>query len=261
MMQKLNGSRKLLLLLLFVVLLIAGVYWLKQANKNKAVQPPAGPLYGRSWEGRAGERSAFVLDDSSHVVLNSASVLHTVEHFNQPVRQVQLDGDAFFEVDARPGNPFVVVTHNLQTTVQAPSRFRIIAPKAEAGAQIDVLEGQLLVEKNYSSPNPESETLQKGDMILFNRDIDLMEKESSDTAQLQAWIAGNLHFAQTPFSTVVRQLEEWFSVNITVEGQAERAVPVTCHFQHPVLTQVLEQLCKQEQCRYTLRGNQVTLLF
>jgi ferric-dicitrate binding protein FerR (iron transport regulator) len=260
MMQKLNGSRKLLLLFLCIVLLVAGVYWLKQADKDKAVQS-AGPAYARSWEGKAGERSVIVLDDSTHVVLNSASVLHMVQHFNQPLRQVQLDGDAFFEVDARPGNPFVVTTNNLQTTVQAPSRFRIIAPKAEAGAQIDVLEGKLLVEKNYSSPNPESETLQKGEMILFNRDIDLMEKESSDTVQLQAWIAGQLHFAQTPFSTAVRQLEEWFSVNITVEGQAERAVPVTCHFQHPVLTQVLEQLCKQQQCRYTLRGNQVSLLF
>ncbi len=258
MKGRLKNTQKLLLLFLLLLLAAGGLFWLRPAHKTAMA---VDSTYTSSREGTVGERRVCRLADSSNVVLNSASVLYIIHDFNAPLRQVQLDGDAFFEVQASAASPFVVTTNNLRATVLAPSRFRIIAPATEAGAQMEVLEGKLQVEKKYTSPNQDSEILQKGEMILFNRDIDLMEKETADTGKLQAWVDGNLQFSNTAFPAAIRQLEEWFAIKITVEGKAERAIAVNGRFHQASLTEVLRSIAAQEKCSYRLHKNQVSLSF
>jgi len=52
---------------------------------------------------------------------------------------------------------------------------------------VEVLEGHVVAHKNYSSTYTEPDVLDAGGMSMINRDIDLMEKETTNVAQLRAW--------------------------------------------------------------------------
>ncbi|HXO75674.1 MAG TPA: hypothetical protein VN824_10575, partial [Puia sp.] len=65
------------------------------------------------------------------------------------------------------------------------TRFHVDAFRKNAGEQVDLLEGRLRVKKSYhSDTDNEPEVLEAGEMVMINRDIDLMEKEKMSPAEL-----------------------------------------------------------------------------
>jgi hypothetical protein len=149
-------------------------------------------------------RKDIVLPDGTKVAMHAATSLRILRKFNRGGRELWLDGDALFELkggDVRgaggPGNagrtgmvkPFVIHTGNLWIQVLAAgSRFRVDARKKEAGEEVDLLAGKLKVMKSYrSDTDNEPDTIVAGEMVMINRDIDLMEKEKMDGTDMKGW--------------------------------------------------------------------------
>jgi ferric-dicitrate binding protein FerR (iron transport regulator) len=130
--------------------------------------------------------------------------------FGKDGRDVDIDGEAMFfvkgaDVRGAGGKPFVVHTGNLVIEVLDTTgagglgaggsarsgaggpgavtggwgaRFAVDAVRKRAGEEADVLDGKLRVMKSYhSDTDNEPEELGAGDMVMINREIDLMEKE------------------------------------------------------------------------------------
>lgn len=124
------------------------------------------------------------LADSTDVLVNDKTMLSVTDSFNKSNRELQLDGEAVFQVNGDAGKPFVVRTRNLQIIVLG-TRFRVDAHSESPGEEVDLLSGKLKVMKSYhSTTDNEPEILQAGEMVMINRDIDLMEKEKLDSAEL-----------------------------------------------------------------------------
>jgi hypothetical protein len=105
-----------------------------------------------------------------------------------PDRDFQLDGEVFLIWRNGDKRPFTIRTRQLIITLQSPTaRLHIDAFAASPGEQADLLEGEVKVTKSYhSSTDDEPEILHSGDMVMINRDIDLMEKETLDSAERRA---------------------------------------------------------------------------
>jgi FecR protein len=135
--------------------------------------------------------------------------------FGKDNRDLDLDGEAMFEVNAGAGGdagagtgggagagagaglgaagsgsgsgagrPFVVHTGNLRIEVLG-TRFRVDAVRKRPGEEVDLLEGRLRVTKSYhSDTDNEPEVLSAGEMVMINREIDLMEKEKLSPDEL-----------------------------------------------------------------------------
>lgn len=104
----------------------------------------------------------------------------------QPDRRIyELDGEAWLIVRHADRMPVVIRTRQLVITLQSPyARLHIDAFASSPGEQADLLEGQLKVTKAYhSTTDNEPETLKSGDMVMINKEIDLMEKETLDSAE------------------------------------------------------------------------------
>ena len=116
------------------------------------------------------------------------TVVRISKEFNKSERDLELDGEALFTVGSDGGKPFIVHTKNLHIQVQASgSRFKVEAFAKNAGEEADLLSGKLKVKKSYhSDTDNEPETLETGEMVMINRDIDLMEKEKLDSTELKA---------------------------------------------------------------------------
>jgi ferric-dicitrate binding protein FerR (iron transport regulator) len=117
------------------------------------------------------------LPDGSQIKISDGTVIVLGTGFGKEGRDVDLDGEGMFEVRASAAGPFVVHTKNL--VIQAlGTKFRVDAVRSRPGEEVDLLEGRLRIVKSYHSDSDnEPEQLEAGDMLMINREIDLMEKE------------------------------------------------------------------------------------
>jgi transmembrane sensor len=140
---------------------------------------------GTRFENRTDRLQRITLPDGSQLALSPGSVVVLAKGFGTGNRDVDLDGEVLFEVNAAAGKPFVVHTVNLRIEVLG-TRFRVDAVRKRAGEEVDLLEGRLKVAKTYhSDTDNEPEMLEAGEMLMINREIDLMEKEKMSPAELE----------------------------------------------------------------------------
>ena len=140
---------------------------------------------GTRYVNNAGGPRTVNLPDGSQVVLMDGTMIIVSKEFGKEGRDVEIDGQGLFVVRASGmgDKPFVVHTGNLiiqvlDTTGAAGSRFAVEAVRKQPGEEADLLDGKLRVTKSYhSDTDNEPEELGGGDMVMINREIDLMEKE------------------------------------------------------------------------------------
>jgi ferric-dicitrate binding protein FerR (iron transport regulator) len=139
---------------------------------------------GTQYTNNSGDSHRVKLPDGSHVVLRPGTQVTIAKGFGTRNRDLELDGEAIFEVEGNPASPFIVHTRNLEIDVLG-TWFHVDAFRKNAGEQVDLLEGRLRVKKSYhSDTDNEPEVLEAGEMVMINRDIDLMEKEKMSPAEL-----------------------------------------------------------------------------
>src|ERR1700738_4424293 len=84
-----------------------GIYRLSQPAVKSAGSTPAS---GSEFVARLGARTKLVLPDNSQVWLNSGSRLNYQNDFNTYSREVELEGEAYFDVAKDSEHPFIVHT-------------------------------------------------------------------------------------------------------------------------------------------------------
>jgi transmembrane sensor len=195
---------KYLSFLLFL-LVAAGCHG--HVEKNIAITPGVGYSNGTA------EEQMVNLPDGSRIIIGSGTTLVPSKGFGKEDRDLGIDGSGMFEVVAGE-KPFVVLTGNLVITVLDTTgvgrsgigadrsgagqsgtggsgdggsgdgaggwkiRFAVDAVRKRPGEEVDLLDGRLRVTKSYHSDTDSlPEELTAGDMVMINREIDLMEKE------------------------------------------------------------------------------------
>ncbi len=172
--------RKIWLFSFVSLLLIGGC-----KNKPSTVQKTPSPFQAEAasytlLENKTSTPKAFAVTTDVHVVLDSASSLKVMDSLQNSSRLLQLDGIAHFTIDSAP-YPVRIYTGMMELAAQHVD-FTVDAYSDSPGQSLKVLNGTLIATKAYPSDFPNTDTLGAGEMILINRDIDLMEKETFDTA-------------------------------------------------------------------------------
>ncbi|KAA2243759.1 DUF4974 domain-containing protein [Chitinophaga agrisoli] len=212
------------------------------------------------FEGQLGQRKRVVLADSSIVMLNGGSRLLVPAGYPQQTRELILDGEGYFDA-AFNGNaqPFIVKTDKLTVTALGTA-FRVRSFAAQPGATAYLLNGKVRVAKTYhSDTDNQPEILERGQMVLANKEIDLMEKETYEPAELETWLQGDLQFRDQPFMTAMRQLEDWYAVTITVNTDVSAIQNISASFKDKTLQQVLDALVKPKGLDYKIKDGEVEI--
>ena len=144
----------------------------------------AAALSVRQWRAEATPRYLH-LSDGTQAFFCSDSKVVPASRYPQS-REITVDGDVFLRVPAR-AQPLTARSRLLVLTITGASALRMIAWSRQAGEQVEVLYGTVRASKNYPSSYQEPDILTGGQMTLINRDIDLMEKETTDLPALKAW--------------------------------------------------------------------------
>ncbi|MBV5314712.1 MAG: FecR domain-containing protein [Prolixibacteraceae bacterium] len=181
-----------------------------------------------------GEKSMVTLPDGSEVWLNANSRL-VYNSFSSDHRQVELKGEAFFKVAHNEKAPFVVRTNECDITVLGTT-FNVMAYDEFGRKEITLLTGKVNVHTESTE-----QILKPGQaLILEDHQIHIVEVTASEAS---AWVDNKFNFRNIPLTELLKRLENWYDVDITLENQTGRDVNFTGTFKNEeTIWQVLDAI-------------------
>ncbi|WP_343667685.1 DUF4974 domain-containing protein [Chitinophaga sp.] len=252
-----SNSKSSKWLYIIIVLILcgttAGMWYFKPGKKPALASFREAQVNYNPHEGTQGNRTRFTLPDSTEVLLNGKSTVLVPDNYAQ-THTLLLDGEAWFNSP----HELKVITNILTITNTAAASFRIRCFEAQQGATAYLGSGTVQVAKSYhSTTDNQAETLSIGNMVLANKEIDLMEKETYQPAELDRWLKGELTFSKVPFMNAMHTLEEWYGTEIYVDGDVSALPAVDGSFPNQSLDQVLQSMQKAMHFSYQFKGDRV----
>lgn len=163
----------------------------------------------------AAERANIELSDGSKVTLNAASKLIMPDRFRSDKREVELIGQAFFDVKQDRSRPFYIKSGNAVVEVVGTS-FDVRSYQNESEIRVAVKTGTVELR---SVDDPENKLIvnegYKGSVRYDDGKLSLEMYDDPDAHF--GWIQGRLVFRNETLSDVFIQLERWYDVKISVE--------------------------------------------
>lgn len=169
-----------------------------------------------------GVKSDVVLPDGSRVRLNGGTRIVYPALFGDE-RRVEVDGEAYFEVEHDARRPFVVVTGQVVSTVLGTT-FNVHAYSEDENYQITLATGSLLVD---GGPESRSVRLRPGEQGFFERTSGLLSLRRVNVEQVLSWQEDRLYFRAEPLASIARSLERQFNVDITIPDERLRRICFT----------------------------------
>ena len=159
----------------------------------------------------AGQRAQIILADGTRVWLNSKSTLTYASNFGRKDRNVNLDGEAYFEVTKNKNIPFYVNTEMNKVRVVGTS-FNVCAYNGSKEFETTLVEGIVDI---YPSCNDQAITRLQKNEFFANYDGHL-KKTVLPSYEYLRWKEGLYCFDDVPFSGILDKLEKYYNVKITV---------------------------------------------
>ncbi|MES1249237.1 MAG: FecR domain-containing protein, partial [Chitinophaga rupis] len=153
------------------------------------------------------------LPDGTKVWLNSASSIHYPVAFTGDRREVDITGEAYFEVaqvssrDGRKKMPFVVNTDRHTEVEVLGTHFNIMAYADEGVVRTTLLEGKVRVTNLHDQA-----LLSPGQQAVLEAPLSSIKVSEADTDKETAWISGFFQFDHTDLPALMRQLQRWYDV-------------------------------------------------
>lgn len=221
---------------LFIPLLLASS-WLFYKQFS---QPDSIKLAMQEITSPPGIRSQVVLPDGSKVWLNAESTLKFPVPFPKDIRNVDLLGEAYFEVTKNQKQPFVVHSGNIEVKVLG-TRFDCKAFEEDKTIEVILEEGQVALNPNVASGQDES-ILKPGDHAVIEKATGETRIRNEAIGKYIAWHTGKLVFDNTSMAEVASMLERWYGVEVVVKDPDIFKYRFTTTFDNESIFHVIELL-------------------
>jgi len=169
-----------------------------------------GPISYNTLETPRAGQYKVTLSDGSKVWLNNISSLRYPLVFTGKSREVELRGEAYFEVRRDSKKPFRVhVTRNGQdmTIDVLGTHFNVSAYSDDENIKTTLLAGTVSV-----SSGEHAELMKPGEQITTGRTVAWQRQNMEHPDEVIAWTKGQFHFSNDNLPDVLRQLERWYAV-------------------------------------------------
>lgn len=161
----------------------------------------------------AGQRAELILPDSTHVWLNARSKLVYPISFGKDIRQVELNGEAYFDVIHNEKQPFVVRTPQMDIQVLG-TEFNVTAYSSSSDFEVALLRGCI----ELSSPRLSSNYRMKEKEHIRLQNNKLISKDISDYDYFR-WKEGLICFNNESVATIIEKLKLYYDIDIEVYNQ------------------------------------------
>jgi transmembrane sensor len=229
-----------------------------------------------------GERKSFQLPDGSKVMLNAGSSLRLANNFNVSTREIQLEGEAFFDVSHDSLRPFIIHTSSMDVRVVG-TLFNVRAYPMDKVTETSLLRGSVMVFVKGSSNKPiilhPNEKIILSNGLIGPADIPapsqantisrevkkykiagLTYNESDSSSAEFSWTENRLIFSHDNFEEIASRLERWYNVSIRFVDEAPKQYEFTGTFDRKTIEQVLDALQLSRRFEYEIKAdNQIII--
>ncbi|SMD37284.1 FecR family protein [Reichenbachiella faecimaris] len=207
-----------------------------------------------------GRKSKLAFSDGSTATLNAGSSLSYLSKFSSDLREVELQGEAFFEVNKDPQRPFVVWVGGISATVLGTS-FNIESHEDEATTIIALKTGKLKVEVPGSNTNFETYILVPGQKLVHDKDKNKVDVLAMATEDMGLWTKGVLVFDQDDFPSITKKLERWFDVDVELIGSGKEGIQFSTKYKNETLSNMLMSMSFALNFDYEIEDKRVQIKF
>lgn len=167
-------------------------------------------------ENPKGRKSKITLPDGTRVDLNYDSRQRFPKVFEAGFREVELTGEAFFEVVPNENMPLIVRTNTIESEVVGSS-FNFRSYEGEQKTDISLVTGKVKVNQTNNGSAMEDIYLSPGEQLSYNRNSDETVVGTFDVERVTIW-KGVILFKDAGFEEFIDQLEKWYGVDFQIYG-------------------------------------------
>ncbi len=203
-----------------------------------------------------GQKMQMTLPDGTKVWLNSGSRLSYTGAFNRDSRELNLQGEAFFDVKKDEHKKFIVNTSKINVVVKGTA-FNVSAYPDDKNIDVSLVRGRIAVMakngRHLTDMKPQdflriSPTTLKYSLNKVDADTDLI------------WMQNEVRFSNAGIREVAKKLERWYGVDIRLINPDDMQ-----KYSFSVKTESLRELLslfkKITPIEYTIDGKEVTIQY
>lgn len=269
-------SRRNWIMAVGMVAIVAGGAWIYAQRSGSGKENTLAPKVLAT---QKGSRSRTLLPDGSTVWLNAGSKLEYVNDFNGPVREIKLEGEAFFDV-VKQSRPFIVHTAGIDIKVLGTS-FNVKSYPEDKNVETTLYHGSVKVFRHEESEVKAIHLKPNEKLILAKQAADkpselskqkaLVVKETLDNFTIAhidstkkeherfetAWLYSRLEFRGDGFEELARKLERWYNVTILFADEKVKQLAFNGSFEMETVEQAFKSLKEANAFNYKINNREI----
>jgi transmembrane sensor len=199
------------------------------------------------------EQRIITLSDVTVVRLNRDSRIDIEESNKGPIRTVQLQGEAFFDVTENPERSFVIHVDDAVVQVLGTS-FNV-----KQGNEVMVAVQEGVVSLRHSAKEEKSVArLVAGQLGLLAEDGRDVKIEEANIENYLSWMNGYLRFDSLPFDQVIKQLERIYGLNHELQDSAIESLQLTVYTEQIQMEEVFDNIALALDLTYNKQDGKIT---
>jgi transmembrane sensor len=187
------------------------VYHLKQDSKPELV----------SWQEIVvprGNRMKLVLPDSTSIWLNNETKLRYPSNFSSSNREVELSGEAYFEVHHDAQHPFIVKIGEQKIKVLG-TKFSVNAYPEDQMIETSLISGSVVFQNDREINGNSEFRIDPGYSLLYDKQNNSIATQKIQSSYYQYWENGVYAFKDESFESLSLKIKRIFNIEIVFEDQ------------------------------------------
>lgn len=193
----------------------------------------------------AHELNSILLSDSSFVQVNRNSLFEYPNLFKRTKREVKLTGEAYFEIQSNPQQPFFIETNNFLIKVVGTS-FSVRAYPDEQKQIVSVTSGQVvMMDKKLKAEAPGNKVvLYAGERGVFDKSTGKLTKYGSFDPNYLGWLTNEISFENKTLHEVLAVIEDVFFIKVKCEEDGMMQEKISAQFKENTPEYILHVVAK-----------------
>ncbi|MGM9705796.1 MAG: FecR family protein [Prevotella sp.] len=160
----------------------------------------------------AGSTTQVTLPDGTTVWLKASSQIKYSDNRKDGTRDVELQGEANFDVTSHKGSKFVVHTNQYDVTVKG-TKFNVTAYSDDETVTTTLVEGSIDINRDDSTMK-----MVPGDMVTYNKKTGKMSKQASDR-NTDNWLEDNMELHDVTLVQFAKIISRRYNVKIFIKDK------------------------------------------
>lgn len=233
---------------------------------------------------KPGSKSKIILPDGTVVRLNGSSRLSYHKDFNKNVREVDLEGEAYFDVTKDARHPFIVHTSGIDIKVLG-TLFDVKSYQQDSTIETTLLRGSIEV---YTKDDPSAPRviLKPNEKLIYRKKVDKEVPQQKNTDAVSSkkitpdedilistlpankpdslreetsWLYNKLIIDGDDFKKMAEKMERWYGVKIEILSPELEEYHFNGIFENETIEQALDALQLTVKFKYKINNNVVEI--